>query len=230
MNPRAPPLSRKSASFVEATLDALLPKPAGPEVRHLEAMRCAPMGKLRAFMCCRADWLLGVDRRAIGRVAAVVECLHAYSLAHDDLPAMDDDDMRRGKPSLHKAFDEARAILAGDGLLARALGLIASPEAHANPFMRCCETDRQTCRGRAWRGMVGGKMMDTFRWRSQTEIPEITRLAHEDGRAFHLLLRGGAVMGKASGPARQALSPYGQELDQAHQIADGSSISKGTLP
>src|SRR3954453_21237157 len=114
MNPRVPiePAFAESASFVEATLDALLPRPAGPEARLLEAMRYATLGagkRLRAFMVLQSGRLFGVDRRPLGRVAAAVECLHAYSLVHDDLPAMDDDDLRRGKPSLHKAFDEATA-------------------------------------------------------------------------------------------------------------------------
>ena len=167
MNPIAPlapiePAFAESASFVEATLDALLPKPSGPESRLMEAMRYATMGggkRLRAFLVLQSGRLFGVDRRALGRVAAAVECLHAYSLVHDDLPAMDDDDMRRGKPSLHKAFDEATAILAGDALLTLAFGLIASPEAHGDPFVRC-ELVARLAFAAGHSGMVGGQMMD----------------------------------------------------------------------
>ena len=225
MNPRAPiePAFAECVSFVEATLDALLPKPAGPEARLLEAMRYAAMGagkKLRAFMVLQGGRLFGVDRRALGRVAAAVECLHAYSLVHDDLPAMDDDDMRRGKPSLHKAFDEATAILAGDGLLTLAFGLIASPEAHGDPFVRC-ELIAKLAAAAGHGGMVGGQMMDISVARTQTELPEITRLARMKTAAlFTFCCEAGAVMGKASAPARQALTAYGSELGLAYQIAD----------
>jgi farnesyl diphosphate synthase len=225
MNPRAPigPALAESASFVEATLDALLPKPAGPESRLLEAMRYAAMGagkKLRAFLVLQGGRLFGVDRRALGRVAAAVECLHAYSLVHDDLPAMDDDDMRRGKPSLHKAFDEATAILAGDGLLTLAFGLLASPEAHGDPFVRC-ELVSRLAMAAGHGGMVGGQMMDISVARTQTELPEITRLARMKTAAlFTFCCEAGAVMGKASGPARQALTAYGSELGLAYQIVD----------
>ncbi|HMI97708.1 MAG TPA: farnesyl diphosphate synthase [Micropepsaceae bacterium] len=225
MNPRAPiePAFAESASFVEATLDALLPRPAGPEARLLEAMRYATMGggkRLRAFMVLQSGRLFGVDRRALGRVAVAVECLHAYSLAHDDLPAMDDDDIRRGKPSLHKAFDEATAILAGDGLLTLAFALIASTEAHGDPFVRC-ELVAKLAAAAGHGGMVGGQMMDISAERNQTELPEITRLARMKTAAlFTFCCEAGAIMGKASGPARQALTAYGQELGLAYQIAD----------
>src|SRR5258705_6490545 len=225
MNPCAPiePAFAESASFVEATLDALLPKPAGPEARLLEAMRYATMGagkRLRGFMVLQSGRLFGVDRRALGRVAAAVECLHAYSLAHDDLPAMDDDDLRRGKPSLHKAFDEATAILAGDGLLTLAFGLIASPEAHGDPFVRC-ELAAKLAAASGHGGMVGGQMIDISAERGRMELPEITRLARMKTAAlFTYCCEAGAVMGKASGPARQALTAYGSELGLAYQIVD----------
>src|ERR1700752_190973 len=114
------PAFAEAASFIEATLDALLPKPSGPEARLLEAMRYAALGggkRLRAFLVLQSGRLFGLDRRALGRVAAAVECLHAYGLVHDDLPAMDNSDSRRGKVPLHKAFDQATAILAGNALL-----------------------------------------------------------------------------------------------------------------
>src|SRR4051812_38125129 len=167
------PAFAEAAAFTEATLDALLPRPAGPEARLLEAMRYATMGggkRLRAFMVLQSGRLFGVDRRALGRVAAAVECLHAYSLVHDDLPAMDDDDMRRGKPSLHKAFDEATAILAGDGLLTLAFGLIASPEAHGDPFVRC-ELVAKLAGAAGHGGMVAGQMMDISAERNKPDLP-----------------------------------------------------------
>src|SRR5215468_4156015 len=133
--PLAPiePAFAEPAAFIEATLDALLPKANGPEAKLMEAMRYAVLGggkRLRAFLVLQSGRLFGVDRRALGRVAAAVECLHAYALVHDDLPVMEDSASRRGKPPLHKAFDQATAILAGDALLTLAFGLIATPEAH----------------------------------------------------------------------------------------------------
>ena len=129
------PALAEAASFLEATLDALLPKPSGPEARLMEAMRYAALGggkRLRAFLVLQSGRLFGVDRRALGRVAASIECLHAYALVHDDLPAIENSETRRGKPSLHAKFGEGAAILAGDGLLTLAFGLLASPEAHGD--------------------------------------------------------------------------------------------------
>ena len=217
------PAFAEAASFTEATLDALLPKPSGPEARLIEAMRYAALGggkRLRAFLVLQSGRLFGVDRRALGRIAAAVECLHAYSLVHDDLPAMDDDDFRRGKPSLHKAFDEATAILAGDALLTLAFGLIGSPEAHGDPFVRCeLITKLATAAGHG--GMVGGQMMDLAFEGENPPLPEITRLARMKTAALvTFCCEAGAIMGKASAAARQALAAYGQEVGLAYQIVD----------
>ena len=237
MNPIAPlapiePAFAEASSFVEATLDALLPKPSGPESRLMEAMRYATMGggkRLRAFFVLQSGGLFGVDRRALGRVAAAVECLHAYSLAHDDLPAIDNDDMRRGKPSLHRAFDEATAILAGDALLTLTFGLISSPEAHGDPFVRC-ELVTRLAHAAGYSGMVGGQMMDLSLEDRNPALPEITRLARMKTAAlFTFACEAGAIMGKASASARQALSAYGQELGLAYQIADDLLDLEGNL-
>ena len=228
MNHNAPlapiePAFAEAAAFIEATLDALLPKVGGPEARLMEAMRYAVMGggkRLRAFLVLQSGRLFGVDRRALGRVAAAVECLHAYSLVHDDLPAMDDDDMRRGKPSLHKAFDEATAILTGDALLTLAFGLIASPEAHGDPFVRC-ELIAKLASAAGYGGMVGGQMMDLSLEGRSPALPEITRLARMKTAALiTFACEVGPIMGRASASARQALSAYGQELGLAYQVAD----------
>jgi farnesyl diphosphate synthase len=216
------PAFAEAASLVEGVLDALLPRPSGPEQRLMEAMRYATLGggrRLRAFFVLQSGGLFGVDRRALGRVAAAVECLHAYSLVHDDLPAIDDDDMRRGKPSLHKAFDEATAILAGDALLTLAFGLIASPEAHGDPFVRC-ELMSRLAAAAGHSGMVGGHMMDIALEGRDPALSEITRLARMKTAAlFTFACEAGAIMGKASATARQAITAYGQELGLAYQIA-----------
>jgi farnesyl diphosphate synthase len=221
----------ETVSFTNATLDALLPKPSGPEARLLEAMRCAALGggkRLRAFFVLQTGNLFGVDRRALGRVAAAVECLHAYSLVHDDLPAMDNDDLRRGQPTVHKAFDEATAILAGDALLTHAFGLIASPEAHGDPYVRC-ELISRLYAASGHGGMVGGQMMDLAFEGQDPPLPEITRLQRMKTAALiTFCCEAGAIMGKSSARPLHALSAYGQEVGLAYQIADDLLDMEGT--
>lgn len=217
------PALAEAAAFVERSLDALLPQANGPESRVLEAMRYAALGggkRLRGFLVLQTGRLFGVDRRALGRVAAAIECVHAYSLVHDDLPAMDDDDMRRGKPSTHKAFDEATAILAGDALLTLSFGLLSSPECHGDPFVRC-ELVSRLAHAAGHAGMVGGQMMDIVFEGTSPPLPEITRLQRMKTAALIMFAcEAGAIMGKASQPLRNALATYGQELGLAFQIAD----------
>jgi farnesyl diphosphate synthase len=217
------PAFAEAASFIEATLDALLPKPSGPEARLMEAMRYAALGggkRLHAFLVLQSGRLFGVDRRALGRVAAAVECLHTYSLLHDDLAAIDDGQVLRNKLPLYKAFDRATAILAGDALLTLAFGLIASPEAHGDPFVRC-ELIAKLAAAGGHSGMVGGQTMDLAFEGTSPPLPEITRLARMKTAALVTFsCEAGAIMGKASGVARQAITAYGQELGLAHQIAD----------
>ncbi len=195
------PALAEAAAFIENTLDALLPQSAGPEARVIEAMRYATLGggkRLRAFLVLQSGRLFSVDRRALGRVAAAVECLHSYSLAHDDLPAMDDDAMRRGKPSLHMAFDEATAILAGDALLTFAFGLLASPESHGDPWVRC-ELISRLANAAGHAGMIGGQMMDLAFEGQAPPLPEVTRLQRMKTAALiTFCCEAGAIMGKAS--------------------------------
>ena len=130
---------KRSAAEVEHAIDLLIPVPDGLEARLFEAMRYATLGggkRMRAFLVMQSAGLFGVDRNCAARVAASVEMLHAYSLVHDDLPAMDNDDLRRGQPSTHRQFDEATAILAGDALQTRAFELLAEPDTHSNPEAR----------------------------------------------------------------------------------------------
>ena len=212
-----------AALFTEQSLEALLPPVAGPEGRVLEAMRYAALGggkRLRGFLVIQSGSLFGVDRRSLGRVAAAVECIHAYSLVHDDLPAMDDDDLRRGKPTVHKAFDEATAILAGDALLTHAFALIGSPEAHGDPFVRC-ELVMRLAHASGHAGMVGGQMMDIAFEGGSPSLAEITRLQRMKTAALiNFSCEAGAILGKASQPMRNALLAYGQDIGLAFQIAD----------
>lgn len=224
------PALAESANFVERSLDALLPPVGGPEHRVLEAMRYAALGggkRLRGFFVLQTGRLFGVDRGAVGRTAAAVECVHAYSLVHDDLPAMDNDDLRRGKPTVHKAFDEATAILAGDALLTLAFALASAPETHGDPFVRC-ELVSRLAHAAGHAGMVGGQMMDMVFEHSSPGLPEITRLQRMKTAALITFsCEAGAILGRASAGARAALTAYGQELGLAFQIVDDLLDAEG---
>ena len=224
------PALSEAAAFTERALAALLPSPAGPEAKLLEAMRYAAIGggkRLRAFLVQQSGRIFGVDRRPLGRVAAAVECVHAYSLVHDDLPAMDNDDLRRGKPTVHKAFDEATAILAGDGLLTLAFGLLGEPDTHGDPFVRC-ELVTRLAHAAGHAGMVGGQMMDMAFEHTTPGLPEITRLQRMKTAALITFsCESGAILGRASAAARSALSAYGQDLGLAFQIADDLLDAEG---
>jgi farnesyl diphosphate synthase len=224
------PALAEAAAFTERSLEALLPQVSGTEGRLLEAMRYAALGggkRLRGFLVQQSGRLFGVDRRALGRVSAAIECVHAYSLVHDDLPAMDNDDLRRGKPTVHKAYDEATAILAGDALLTHAFGLLAAPDAHGDPFVRC-ELVMRLAHAAGHAGMVGGQMMDIAFEHGSPSLPEITRLQHMKTAALIMFsCEAGAILGRASATARNALSAYGQDLGLAFQIADDLLDAEG---
>jgi farnesyl diphosphate synthase len=221
----------ETVAFTEATLEALLPEPRGPESRLHEAMRYAVLSggkRLRAFFVLQSGRLFGVDRGGLGRVAAAVECLHAYSLVHDDLPAMDDDDLRRGKPTVHRAYDEATAILTGDALQTLAFGLLASEEVHGDPYVRC-ELVSKLAIAAGHAGMAGGQMMDLAFEGTSAGLPEITRLQRMKTAALITYsCETGSIMGRASQRARQALHAYGQDVGLAYQIADDLLDAEGT--
>lgn len=125
------------ASEVDALLDSILPQPNGPEAKLLEAMRYAAVGggkRLRPFMAVQSGAIFGMDEHIMLRIAAAIECVHTYSLVHDDLPCMDDDDLRHGKPTTHKTFGEATAVLVGDGLLTFAFEILSDVGAHPDPL------------------------------------------------------------------------------------------------
>jgi farnesyl diphosphate synthase len=223
--PLAPiePALAEASTFVEATWEALLPKPAGPEARLMEAMRYATSGggmRLGAFLLLQSGRLFGVDRRALGRVAAAVECVQACSAVHEELSAPERGGTRRDRARLDRAFDPPTAILAGDALLTLAFGLIASPEAHGDPFIRC-ELISRLAAAVGYGGMAGGKIMDLSWQGRHPELPEITRLARlKTAALMTFCCEAGAIMGKASASPRQAVAAYGQELGLASQIMD----------
>ena len=221
----------RTAGTVEECLDSLLPPVPGLEARLVDAMRYATLGggkRMRAFLVMQSASLFAVAETSAARVAASIEMLHAYSLIHDDLPAMDDDDLRRGKPSTHKAFDEATAILAGDALQARAFEVLAEPETHSDPSARC-ELVLALGHAAGPRGMVGGQMIDIAAEGRALSDPEDTRLqALKTGRLIQFSAEAGAILGHASPAQRRALAAYGADLGTAFQIADDLLDAEGT--
>ena len=215
---------------IEAALDILLPLPDGQERRLMEAMRYAALGggkRLRGYLVLETAALFGTHPGAL-RVAASVEMLHAYSLVHDDLPAMDDDEFRRGQPSTHMQFDEATAILAGDALQARAFELLAGPETHPDPAVRCALVlALGDASGAA--GMAGGQMIDMATEGLALTEAEVMRLqALKTGRLIQYSVAAGGILGLAPAAHQAALLAYGADLGAAFQIADDVLDATGT--
>lgn len=220
-----------AARTVETALDDLLPVPDGAEARLAEAMRYAALGggkRLRAFLVMESARLFGVSPAGAARVAASVEMLHAYSLVHDDLPAMDNDDLRRGRPSTHKAFDEATAILVGDALQTRAFEVLAEADTHPDPQARC-ELVMELAAASGARGMCGGQMLDMLAEGQTLDGPAVMRLqALKTGRLIQFSAEAGAILGRATPRERQQLAGYGQDLGAAFQIADDLLDAEGS--
>jgi farnesyl diphosphate synthase len=220
------------ARTIEHCLDTLLPEHEGMESRLVDAMRYATLGggkRLRGFLVMEVASLFHVSETCAARVSASVEMLHAYSLVHDDLPAMDDDDLRRGKPSTHRAFDEATAILAGDALQARAFEVLAEPDTHSDPQAR---VELVLALGAAVgaRGMAGGQMIDMVAEGQDLTIGQISRLhALKTGRLIQYAAEAGAILGRATPSLRAQVAAYGRDLGGAFQIADDVLDASGTV-
>jgi farnesyl diphosphate synthase len=210
-------------SEIDALLGALLTVPPDPRARLYEAMRHAALGggkRLRPLLVVAACGLFHTARERALRVAAAVECVHVYSLIHDDLPAMDDDDLRRGKPTVHKAFDEATAILAGDSLHALAFEILADERTHEDPFVRA-ELVAELARSVGPAGMAGGQMMDLAAEEANLDISGVTRLQQlKTGALIGFCLEAGAIMGRVPAEGRTKLRGYARDVGLAFQIAD----------
>lgn len=211
------------AAGIDRLFDQLLPVPADPRERLYEAMRHAAIAggkRLRPMLVRAAGDLFHVDRNLSLRVGAAVEAMHVYSLIHDDLPCMDDDDMRRGKPTVHKAFDEATAVLAGDSLHALAFEWLCDPVTSADPFVRgelCCELARAA--GPA--GMAGGQMMDLAAETSNFDLRTVTRLQQlKTGALIAFSVEAGAILARIPPEGRTPLRGYARDIGLAFQIAD----------
>jgi farnesyl diphosphate synthase len=214
-----------AAESVERTMDRLLPSGAVGEARVFEAMRYSSLGggkRLRAFFVLAGATLFKVGTQPALRTASAIEFVHAYSLIHDDLPAMDDDDLRRGKPTCHKQFDEATAILAGDALQALAFEVLAHEDTHGDPAVRTALVS-ELAKAAGARGMVGGQMLDLLaeQENSDQSIGAITHLQRlKTGALISFSCTAGAILGKASDPMRMALAGYAHDLGLAFQIVD----------
>ncbi|MFZ9395903.1 MAG: polyprenyl synthetase family protein [Erythrobacter sp.] len=208
---------------VDSVFDALLPVPQDSRARLVDAMRYAAIGggkRVRPLLLVSTAELFGVDRDRALRAACAVEAIHVYSLIHDDLPCMDDDDLRHGKPTLHKAFDEATAVLAGDSLHALAFEILADPETSADPFTRV-ELIATLGRASGKDGMAGGQMMDMMAEAEDYDLHTITRLQQlKTGALLAASVEMGAIMGHVPPEGRHHLRAYARDIGLAFQIAD----------
>lgn len=208
---------------MDQRFDRLLPVPEDGRARLFEAMRHASIGggkRMRPLLVVAACDLFHVDRERALRVAIAIEAVHVYSLIHDDLPCMDDDDLRRGKPTVHKAFDEATAVLAGDSLHALAFEVLADPATHEDPFARA-ELVLELARASGPSGMAGGQMMDLAAEGTPFDLGETTRLQQlKTGALIGFCLEAGAIMGRIPESSRTPLRGYARDLGLAFQIAD----------
>lgn len=212
------------ADKITVVLDQLIPPASGPEAVLMRAMRHGALSKgkrLRPFITIEVGRMFGAQEKALLRAAAAVECIHAYSLIHDDLPCMDDDDYRRGQPTVHKAFDEATAVLAGDALQALAFEIMASSETHRDALMRCKLIEKMAIAAGA-RGMVGGQMIDMQPEMGPDEpLQVLTRMQRlKTGALITLAGDVGAMLGGALEHERQAIAGYTTDLGLAFQIVD----------
>jgi farnesyl diphosphate synthase len=212
-----------TVKLTDSIIDRLLRAPPELEARVYEAMRysaLAPGKRLRPLLVLASARLFGVARGSALQVAAAIEMVHAYSLIHDDLPAMDNSDLRRGRPTCHKAFDDATAVLAGDGLLTLAFEVLSHPDAHGDPAVRC-ELVSALAAAAGSAGMVGGQMIDLIAEKQPLDIGAITRLQRmKTGALIAFSCEAGAILAKASRDQRTALRGYAHDLGLAFQIAD----------
>ncbi len=214
---------KETAALVEAALDQFLPTQDGPLGRVADAMRWGALDggkRLRPFLVVGAADMFDCPRARSVRVGCAVEMIHCYSLIHDDLPAMDDSDLRRGRPSVHKKYDDATAILAGDALLTQAFEILAEEETHPDANIRCALA-LELARASGKAGMVGGQMIDIYAEQKNFDLAGVTQLQRlKTGALIRFGAVGGGIVGGGSEDEIAALSAYAEDLGLAFQIVD----------
>lgn len=214
---------KETAALVEAGLDDFLPSRGGPLGRVADAMRWGALDggkRLRPFLVIAAADMFEAPRSRSIRVGCAVEMIHCYSLIHDDLPAMDDSDLRRGRPSVHKKYDDATAILAGDALLTQAFEVLADEATHSDANVRCALA-LELARASGKEGMVGGQMIDIYAEQKEFDLAGIEELQRlKTGALIRFGAVGGGIVGEGTSTEIAALSAYAEDLGLAFQIVD----------
>ena len=217
-----------AAAAVDSVLETVLPRPHGPQARVQEAMRYATFAggkRLRPFLVLHSARLFGVDDAQALRAGAAIEVLHTYSLVHDDLPCMDDDDLRRGRPTTHIAFDEMTAVLAGDALLTIAFEILADAKTHPSAEVRIALVAR-LAEASGHDGMIGGQVIDMIAdalksQAGQFGIEDVVNLQRlKTGQLFEFSCEAGPILGRASAEDRARLRAYAREMGVVFQITD----------
>ena len=208
---------------IDSAFDAMLPEPSDARAPLAKAMRYAAIGggkRVRPLLLAATAGLYGADRAQAVRCGVAIESVHVYSLIHDDLPCMDDDALRHGKPTLHIAYDEAMAVLAGDALLTFAFEVLSDPATIADPFTRIDLVQALSGASGA-AGMVGGQMMDIAAETASFDLPTVTRLQQlKTGALLGAAVEMGAILGKVAPEGRTHLRGYARDIGLAFQIAD----------
>ncbi len=217
------PALKAIAEDIDHSFDLLLPLPGDPRNRLVEAMRYATMGggkRIRPLLVTATAAMFGVSREAAVRVGTAIEAIHVYSLIHDDLPCMDNDGTRHGKPTVHVAFDDAAAVLAGDALHDFAFEVLSDPATSGDPFVRI-ELIRTLAMASGMNGMCGGQMMDIVAETESFDLPTVTRLQQlKTGALLAASVEMGAILGHVPIEGRTHLRGYARDIGLAFQIAD----------